>query len=735
MYNSMRAVALWAQRSRRAIFVAWVLALLVSAPLAASQAKHLTGGGFDDPQSQSAEVESELAGFPGEGGPALALVLRATEPGDTIPSGALVEARREIAAVDGARVDRASLARSRAAVVHGAALAIVGVRVPGEASEATDVARDLRKSVGMTSSEAGSLGDGTEVAVVGQGGLWAALQEETEGDVKTAEVRAFPVVALVLLVVFGSLVATLLPLALGAVAIVVSGALIFLLSLTTETSVIVTSVSSMLGLGIAVDYSMFVLVRYREELHGGAPPTGALAEALATSGVAVAFSGATVIASLAGLFVIDAPALRSIAAGAILVVAVAVLATATLLPALISALGDRVARPGRLGRALAAWRERRRGGRPRRDFWPRWSAAVMRRPLLSVLAASALMLTLAAPALDMNVGNAGLRQIGSGDPFRGGVATIERIAGPGALGPLQIVVGGNGGRPTPAAVAAVRHAAASDPAVLRVSAPRISTDAERALLLATLRVDPTSEAARHAVERLRTELTEAATSVGVGGVTATIVDFDNLVGSSLWKIALLVCCLSFLVLVPFLRSLVLPAKAVLMTMLSVCAAYGVVVALFQWGWFGFLGLGTGPYVDTVTPPLIMVIAFGLSMDYAVFMLSRIRERWLATGDTRRAVGEGLATTGRTITSAALIMVLVFLAFVSAGLPTVQRLGVGLATAVALDATVVRLVLVPATMALLEDWNWWLPGWLARRISKPALPQPAGALAAVDEKGR
>ncbi|HVX31588.1 MAG TPA: MMPL family transporter [Solirubrobacterales bacterium] len=725
----MRAVAELAQRRRRVVFVIWIVTLLIAAPLAASQARHLTGGGFVDPHSDSAAVAGRLGEFRGDGGPELALVIAPAERGAAIPPAALPAAARLVAETEGAALDRRTLLTARAASRHGAPAVILGVRVPGSENEATDVARRLRDSLGMTSSTPGSLAGGSAgVYVVGQGALWAALQAETEGDVKTAEVRAFPVIAIVLLTVFGSLVATLLPLALGAVAILVSAALIFLLSLTMETSVIVSTVTSMLGLGVAIDYSMFVLVRYREEIKRGASLPEALNEALATSGVAVAFSGAAVIASLAGLFVIDAPALRSIAAGAILVIVIALLATATLLPALISVLGDRLSEPGRLGKAFA----RRR--RPDRRFWPRWSAAVMRRPLLAAVAATGLMLTLALPALAMNVGNAGLRQIGSGDPFRVGVETAAEVAGPGSLGPVQIVVSGQGGAPGTRAVAAVRSAAAADPAVLRVAAPRRAADGERVLLTTTLRIDPTSEAARAAVKRLRADLPASATgaSVAIGGATATSIDFDRLVGSSLWKIALLVCCLSFVVLVPLLRSVVLPLKAALLTMLSIAAAYGIVVAIFQWGWLDFLGLEKGPYIDTVTPPLIMVIAFGLSMDYEVFMLSRIRERYVATGDTRRAVGEGLATTGRTITSAALIMTLVFLAFVSAGLPTVQRLGIGLAAAVALDATVVRLVLVPAAMALLEDWNWWMPGWLARRLSDTPAPHPAPILAAEEE---
>ncbi|HET9678375.1 MAG TPA: MMPL family transporter [Solirubrobacterales bacterium] len=719
-----------AVRRRRTVLILFALVLVIAAPLAAKQSSQLTGGGFNDAGSQSAAVEKQLHDFRGAGGSTLAIVLE-PQPGAGAAdlSQAFRQVRSGVAGVDNASLDRASLLAARKIESGAPSPTFVVVHVDGSDGAATDVAKQLREEFGVTETSPGSAGSAFDVEVVGQGGLWAALQATSEHDVKTAEIRAFPAIGLVLLAVFGSLAAAVLPLALGAAALVVSGALIFLLSLAMDTSVIVSSVTSMLGLGVAIDYSLFLLVRYREEIAGGAPPEQALEATLRTSGVAVLFSGLTVMASLAGLFFIDTPALRSIAAGAIIVVAVSVLTAVTVLPTFIAMLSKRITEPGRLARF--AKRRRRKDGE-REAFWTRWSATVMRRPLVSALAAAALMLVLAAPALDLNIGNAGLRQIESGDPFRVAVTTVDRIAGPGATGPVQVVVSGAG----PARLAATRRALAADPAVQAVAPPRFSGGGQEALLVATLRTDPTSEAARETVKRLREELPRAAgaaASVGIGGTTATIVDFDSLVGSSLWKVAVLICTLSFIALVPLLRSVVLPLKAVLMTMLSVLAAYGVTVAIFQWGWLGFLGFEKTPFIDTVTPPLVLVIAFGLSMDYEVFMLSRIRERYLATGNTRRAVAEGLASTGRTITSAAVIMVLVFLAFVSAGLPTVQRLGIALATAVALDATVVRLVLVPAAMALLDEWNWWLPGWLGRLLERrPGPEQPAPSLAAADE---
>jgi RND superfamily putative drug exporter len=273
---------------------------------------------------------------------------------------------------------------------------------------------------------------------------------------------------------------------------------------------------------------------------------------------------------------------------------------------------------------------------------------------------------------------------------------------------------------------AMRRGIGHDREVARVSPPVPSRDGRSALLVATPRHDGEAEQAKALVRRLRDRLGDAGrVRVAVGGPSANQVDFNHAVGGSLWKIALFVLGLSYLVLLVLLRSAILPLKAALMNLLSVGAAYGVLVAAFQWGWLGFEKMG---HVDTITPPILLAVVFGLSMDYEVFLLTRVRERYEATGSTRRAVAEGLASSARTITSAALIMVAVFAVFAGTGLPAIQQLGLGCAVAVALDATVVRLVLVPAAMALLDRWNWWLPRPLGRvlpRVGLERLPSSAG----------
>jgi RND superfamily putative drug exporter len=498
-----------------------------------------------------------------------------------------------------------------------------------------------------------------------------------------------------------------------------------------STSVFVTNMASMIGIGVAVDYSLFILARYREERRDGRGCEEARAEALATSGLAVAFSGLAVIVSLAGLWMVDNQALRSMALGAMTVVAVSILTATTLLPALIAMLGDRVLPGGVVARALG-WLPRRERPAGRDAFWVRWSHRVMARPWLSAGAAAAILLTLAIPVLSLDTGTNAIEQFPKGSDVRIGNELVSKQLGGGA-DPVQIVAGFPG---------AVDHAVVGDFArelgrqrgISSVAAPVYA--GRSALVEATSTAPSDSEAASALISRLRDSFVPASTlasvaTVDVGGEAARTDDARAQIYGSLWKIIGFVLALSFLVLMVMLRSLVLPLKAVLMNLLSIGAAFGVLVAIFQWGWLdrllGFESLGA---LDTINVPLIFAIVFGLSMDYEVFLMSRIRERYLEHGDNERAVAEGLASSARTISSAALIMSCVFAVFVLTGVPSIKELGLGAAVAIALDATLVRLVLVPAAMKLMGDWNWWMPSWLDRLLPRLSFesdePDPAKA---------
>ena len=360
----------------------------------------------------------------------------------------------------------------------------------------------------------------------------------------------------------------------------------------------------------------------------------------------------------------------------------------------------------------------------RTGFWERWTTRVTRRPWTAALASAGVLLVLAIPALSLDFGDGALRQFPEGNTTRTGAELAAQKQGAGAAGPTQVVAelkqGSVRSPDNREALAAYTDELARDPEVARVAPPAPSSDGRAALIAVQPRHDAESPQAEALVERLRADagpLTGVA-DLSVGGATAAGDDFQQLVSGSMWKILAFVCVFSYLVLFLLLRSVLLPLKAVLMNLLSVAAAYGVLVAVFQWGWLdGVLGYESLGYINTMTPPFLLAIVFGLSMDYEVFLLSRIRERYDATGDTTTAVAQGLRASAATISSAALIMVAVFAVFASTGTPSIKEIGLGLAVAIALDATLIRLILVPATMELMGRWNWWLPGPLARRLPR------------------
>ncbi len=734
---------LW--RRRRLVIAVWAVLVLASLPLAAHQADRLSGGGFTDPGAQSGVVAHELDSgqFPGVNAYSLAAVL-VPQAGATRSDmiGALRQVHGELASVKGAYVTpqaaRAALASARA---HPARPVVVPLQFVGDEMRSIDLARDLRARLGISGAAPGEAARGrVQTHVAGQGALWAAFQKVADEQARQAESRGFPIIAVVLLVAFGSLAAALLPLTLGIASVILASAVIYLLSLGFDMSVFVTNVASMIGIGVAVDYSLFILVRYREEIHSGSEPADARARAMATSGRAVIFSGLVVLASLAGLFIIDSPGIRSMAVGAIVVVAISVLAAATLLPVVIGLLSRRAWETDRVGRMLQRLRPRR--DRRRGEFWTRWTARVMRRPVVSVVGATALLLLLAAPALTLNVRNNATSQLDPHHEVRQGINAAAGVLGPGALGPVYAIARfahGSASEPgNHSALNAVNEAAGHDPGVLVTAPVRLSADGRVALVTATLRSDPESSAARATLERLRRSLPSAAggrAAIAVGGTTAALLDFDTLVTKSLWRLILFVLLLSYGVLFLVLRSVVLPLKAMLMNVLSVCAAYGVLVAVFQWGILDFVGVSKAPSMYPITLPLVLVVAFGLSMDYHIFLLTRIRERYATTGDNRRAVTEALITSATPITSAALIMVAVFLSFVSAGAPSVKQIGLAAAVAIAVDATLVRLVIVPAAMELLGKWNWWMPRRLAAILPATDRAQQGAAALPAPERGR
>ena len=711
------------RRYRWAVFAAWLLLLVPAVYLAATESSNLTGGGFEVAGSQSLDVQRQLEDhYPDQGASPLALVAAPRADASFDDMNAAVAHLEQLAAtVPSVKI----VPTAGQPAPQPDRPYVITLQLDFDNTGATDVAHQLRERVGIDGDMAGEYQDGrVKLYVIGQGALGAAASEAIKSDVADAEKWNLPIVLIVLLAVFGSLAAAAVPLMLGICTVVVTMGMVFLLSTFTTMSVFVTSTVSMFGIAVAIDYSLFILMRFREELRAGRDPADAADAAMATSGLAVVLSGLTVIASVTGIYLINTPVLQSMATGAILAVAVAVLTSTTLTPAVLATFGRAAAKRS----SYLHWSRRPETSQSR--FWTRWTGAVMRRPWLSALGATVLLLTMAAPAFSMVLGNSMQRQFDPTHEIRGGVNAAAEALGAGALGPVRVLItfpDGDAAGPQNAPVLdAVRQEMTGAPNIVSISPPAFSDDNNSALLSAVLSVDPEDMAARDTIDWMRAELPGVAgegTEIDVGGPTALIKDFDDRVSKTQPLVFLFVASIAFVMLLISIRSVVLAIKGVLMTVLSVAAAYGSLVVVFQWGWLEALGFEPLPSLDSTIPPLALAIAFGLSMDYEIFLLTRIRERFLQTNNTRDAVAYGVSTSARTITSAALIMIAVFIGFAFAGMPLVAQLGVACAVAIAVDATVVRLVLVPALMAMFDKWNWWLPRWLDRILPSVDFEKP------------
>ncbi|MEU9177146.1 MMPL family transporter [Streptomyces sp. NPDC048550] len=550
------------------------------------------------------------------------------------------------------------------------------------------------------------------------GNLFYAFSDPDGGASELIGVLA---AAAILFLAFGSLVAAALPIGMAVFGLTVGVATMTVLAGVTDVPTFAPVLGSMVGLGVGIDYALFVLARHREYLARGLDPREAAGRAVATAGRPVVFAGGTVVVSILGLAVANVPFMTVGGLAVSIVVLTMVVASVTLLPAFLGAAGPRLARAGRIGRALqtrnlgrlARRRDPAAGAAPAAG-WRRWIGHVSRHPVPYAVGAAGLLLTATLPVLGLRVG---LPDDGSLPHSRTERRAYDLVAegfGPGTNGPLVIAADPTG---DPGVLNRLVGAVAADPGIASVAPTHI----DRATGIATLVVFPTTspqdKATADTIARLRTDVLPTAIGHGparahVGGGAASLSDVGQRTSQRLPVFVAAVLAMSFLLLMLVFRSILVPLKAVLLNLLSIGAAYGIMVAVFQWGWGGALiGLEATVPIVSFIPMFLFAILFGLSMDYEVFLLSRVREEYLRTGDNGTAIVEGVSGTARIITSAALIMVAVFLSFAVAEDPSTKMFGLGLATAIFIDATVVRMVLVPATMTLLGRTNWWLPKWL------------------------
>jgi trehalose monomycolate/heme transporter len=561
--------------------------------------------------------------------------------------------------------------------------------------------------------------DGVTARVGGNVAMEVAVNSEVTADIAKAEGFSMPVLLILLLVIFGSLAAASLPLAIGGIAILGSFTVLRLLTMVTTVSLYSLNITTILGLGLGIDYGLFMVTRFREELHRQPTVEAAVARTVATAGRTVAVSGVTVAAALTSLMLFPEYFLRSMGYGGVATVAVDVLAALTVLPALLALLGHRV----------NALRIRRSVQRPPRaessGAWYRLARSVMRRPLVYVTVITIALLALGAPFLRISWGGTDARTLPAASTIRQVSEALDSEFPVNSTAPIEALITGAGA--SPAALASYLHRIDAIPGVTGAQVTGVRGDVTRVDIGYTPAA--VSSAARHIVTQIRGLAPPAGTTVLVGGTTAGLVDELASLGSTLPWMALLVCLSTFVLLFLAFGSVVLPVKAIVMNVLSLAATFGVVVWIFQWGHLsGLLRFTPTGSIDPTMPILMLAIIFGLSMDYEVFLLSRIRERYDQTGDNTVAVAAGLQRTGGLITSLALLLIIVVGAFSASGITFIKLMGVGMIVALLVDASVVRILLVPATMRLLGRANWWAPRPLRRLYArygiKEEVPAPA-----------
>jgi RND superfamily putative drug exporter len=597
----------------------------------------------------------------------------------------------------------------RGAVANDGHAALVAFDIRGDKHDAVDRIDPALDAV----AAAQRAHPGFFIGVFGDASAEKGVMTAYEEDLGKAGVLSLPITLLILLIAFGALVAAGIPLLLGLTAVFATFGLIALPSHLVPVANEAYAMVLLIGLAVGVDYSMFYLKRERQERAAGRSPQAAIEAAAATSGRSVLISGLTVITAMAGMFLVGDPTFSSLALATIMVVAVAVLGSLTVLPALLSRLGDNVDR----GRIPLVRRFRRDDGEGR--FWGTIVDGVLRRPALSAGVAAALLLALAAPALGLKLAAQGPESFPQSLDV---MKTYNRMqqAFPGTALPANVVVKAPSVR-TPEAEAAVdelrRQALASgmmyEPITIDVNAA--GTVANIAVPIAG---NGTDEASDDALRSLRDDIvlqtvgSLPGAEAGVTGLTASWKDQAHELTSNLAPVVAFVLVFAFVLMLVAFRSVVIAAKAILLNLLSVAAAYGVLVLVFQHGvGKGLLGASSADGIEAVVPLLLFVILFGLSMDYHVFIISRIREAVGRGESTDGAITQGIKSTAGVVTSAAIVMVCVFAIFAVLSMPFFKQFGVGLAAAVLIDATIVRAVLLPATMKLLGDWNWYLPKWL------------------------
>jgi RND superfamily putative drug exporter len=686
-----------AGRRPRRVLAIWALVILVAGPLALTLTGALSGAGWEAQGSTAAAVRDELRrDFPQLGAENAVVAYRQTRPIAEDPAGltALVAALTGSPGTTSV-IDPLTQPAEAGLVSPDGTAALVPVGL------AADKDADLPESAGelMSTVAATELPTGAEADATGEWAVWHDFNQLNEQALHKAELLSGLPTIILLFIAFGSAIAAGIPLLLAVAGIAVGFAALHLGTGATDLSVWSMNFSMMIGLAVGIDYSLFIVSRYREEREDGKDSLDAVAGTLATAGKAVFLSALTVVLSLAAIFLVPVMVFRSMALGMILSVVATAAASLTLLPAVLVALGDRV---------LVA-RGHEDPDRAAEGRWARWTAGAMRRPGLTLAAGLGVLLLLAAPALGMRLGMPAAGVVDRGEQSRDGYDAIVDAFGQGAPAPMFATV-------SMAGAAQVVEIAQADPGVVAASIVAEPAASGRTVVRITPSTSVDDEATSSLVGRLRTQLDTAVPDARLGGPGTQNTDLTNALTHTAPYAIAAIMAVAFLLLLVVFRSTLIAVTSILFNLVGVAASFGFATLVFQHGHgASLLGIEPQGFVDAWAPLFFFALLFGLSMDYQLFLLAAIKERRDATGDARRAVKEGIARTGRPITNAALIMIVVFIAFGVTGPIPPTELGVTLALAVLLDATVIRMMLVPSLLGMLGERAWRIPGWLDRRL--------------------
>jgi putative drug exporter of the RND superfamily len=719
----MRRFGTWCTTHRTAVILGWI-ATLVVVVFAAISAGSAFSENFKLPSSDSQRAVDLLEKrFPAQSGETATIVYRAPAGVESAP----VKRKMSAAFAEIERVPHVSEVSDPYKSPGTAAIS-----KSGDIAYATVQFDEQGNKIGKENVERvmdaaqGAAGPGLQVELGGQ-----PIEEVRQEEGDTSFAIGLLAAIVILLFTFGSVVAMGLPILTALFALGVGLSLVTLGTHVFDTADFATQLAAMIGLGVGIDYALFILTRFRNGLDEGLEPQPAAVRAIDTAGRAVLFAGLTVIISLLGMLLLGVTFLYGVAVAAAIAVLMTMIASLTLLPALLTIAGRRVDRlrlPG-LGK-------RRPINEIERGRWYRWSAMIQRHPVAAMLLSGAFLVILCIPALSLRLGSSDAGSDPAGTTTREAYDLLADGFGPGFNGPFQVVAelprAGDD-----AVLVSLRREIKDESGVAGVTAPILNPAKDVGVIQVYPTTSPQSEATTKLLERLRDDVipptaVRTGAHVYVGGITAIFEDFGDVLTEKLPLFIGVVVLLSALLLMAVFRSVLVPLKAMVMNLLSIGAAFGIVVAVFQWGWLGgVIGLdGTGP-IEAFLPVFLFAIVFGLSMDYEVFLMSRIHEEWEGSHEASRAVTRGLALTGRVITAAALIMVTVFASFMIGEDRIIKLFGLGLSAAVLIDAVVIRTVLVPSIMQLFGARAWWVPDWLARILPRLHV-EPAAAVEPIPE---